>query len=119
MVLPLAPDPIPLRESPPGVFRVGQTRVLLESVLIAFNDGESPESIAQQYDTLKLSDIYSVVAHYLRHREEFDEYLRRCEAEAEEVRRRIEASQPDMTDIRKRLLERRAQMGRVDAPSGE
>lgn len=33
---------VPLREDPPGVFRVRQTRVLLELVLRAFQRGETP-----------------------------------------------------------------------------
>ena len=34
---------VPLWEYPPGVFRVGKSRVLLELVLRAFQRGESPE----------------------------------------------------------------------------
>ena len=37
---------IPLREEPPGVFRVGESRVLLELVIRAFQRGETPEGIA-------------------------------------------------------------------------
>jgi len=36
---------VPLREDPPGVFRIGNTRVLLKLVLDAFKRGESPEAI--------------------------------------------------------------------------
>ena len=36
---------VPLREDPPGVFRVGDSRVLLELVLDAFRRGESAEAI--------------------------------------------------------------------------
>ena len=40
---------VPLREDSPGVFRVGETRVLLELVLSAFKRGASPEAIVQSY----------------------------------------------------------------------
>lgn len=40
---------VPLREEPAGVFRVGNTRVLLELVLDAFKRGESPEAIVRSY----------------------------------------------------------------------
>ena len=36
-------------EDPPGVFRVGDSRVLLELVLDAFKRGESPEAIVRSY----------------------------------------------------------------------
>jgi hypothetical protein len=35
-----------------GAMRVGQTRVPLESVIYAFQEGDSPESIRQQYPAL-------------------------------------------------------------------
>ena len=44
---------VPLWEDPPGVFRVGNSRVLLELVLDAFNRGESPEAIVRSYRTLR------------------------------------------------------------------
>jgi hypothetical protein len=40
---------IPLWEDPPGVFRVGNSRVLLELVLDAFKRGQSPEAIVRLY----------------------------------------------------------------------
>lgn len=44
--------PIPLYEHPPGVLRVGKSRVLLELVIRAFQRGATPEGIVQSYDTL-------------------------------------------------------------------
>jgi uncharacterized protein (DUF433 family) len=83
---------VPLREDPPGVFRVGNTRVLLELVLGAFKRGESPEAIVRSYRSLRLPDVYAVVTRYLANPAPFDEYLRRCEEEAEAVRRKLEAA---------------------------
>ena len=56
---------VPLREHPPGVFRVGNTRVLLELVLAAFKHGESPEAIVRSYRALRLADVYAVISRYL------------------------------------------------------
>ena len=56
---------VPLREDPPGVFRVGESRVLLELVIHAFKSGATPEAIVQSYDTLRLADVYAVVTRYL------------------------------------------------------
>lgn len=83
---------VPLREDPPGVFRVGDSRVLLELVLTAFKRGETPEGIVRSYRTLQLSDVYAVITRYLTNPVPFDEYLRRCEEEAEATRRKLEAA---------------------------
>src|ERR1700730_1147891 len=85
---------VPLREDPPGVFRVGKSRVLLELVIHAFQQGETPEGIVQSYDTLSLPDVYAVVSFYLANPAPFEEYLRKCDETAAEVRRKIEAPQP-------------------------
>jgi uncharacterized protein (DUF433 family) len=97
----------PLREDESGALRIGQTRVLLELVIDAFQQGATPETIVQRYSTLALSDVYSVIAYYLRHRSEVDAYLNRRELEGDEVRQRIEARQGDLSEIRERLLRRR------------
>jgi uncharacterized protein (DUF433 family) len=87
---------IPLYEDPPGVLRVGKSRVLLELVIRAFQRGQTPESIVQSYDTLSLPDVYAVVSCYLANPAPFDEYLRRCDQQADAVRRKREAA--GMTD---------------------
>jgi hypothetical protein len=83
---------VPLREDPPGVFRVGDSRVLLELVLRAFKRGETPEGIVRAYRTLQLRDVYAVVTRYLTKPAPFDEYLRRCDEEAESLRRQLESA---------------------------
>jgi len=81
---------VPLWEDPPGVFRVGNSRVLLELVLDAFKRGESPEAIVRSYRTLRLADVYAVISRYLANPAPFEEYLRQCDEEAEAVRRKLE-----------------------------
>jgi hypothetical protein len=85
---------VPLREDPPGVFRVGTSRVLLELVIRAFKRGETPEGIVRSYRTLRLADVYAVISHYLANPAPFDNYLRQCDEQAEAVRHEIEAVQP-------------------------
>ena len=84
---------VPLREEPPGVLRVGKTRVLLELVIRAHQRGASPQDIVRMYDTLDLGDVFAVIAYCLAHPAEIEAYLRNCDEEAEAVRRKIEASQ--------------------------
>ena len=84
---------VPLREEPPGVFRVGKSRVLLELVIRAHREGKSPQDIIQMYDSLDLGEVFAVIAYYLAHPAEMDEYLRRCGDEAAAIRLKIEATQ--------------------------
>lgn len=97
----------PLRDDGTGAIRIGSSRVLLELVIRAFQDGATPETIAQQYPTAALSDIYSVIGYYLHHTAEIDEYLEERERLAEEVRREIDQHQGDLAELRQRILSRR------------
>jgi len=97
----------PLREDASGALRIGDSRVLLELVIRAFQDGATPETIVQRYSTLALADIYAVIGYYLRHRSEIEGYLARREEKAEDVRRRVEIQQGDLSEIRARLFTRR------------
>jgi uncharacterized protein (DUF433 family) len=97
----------PLTEDATGALRVGNSRVLLEIVVRAFEDGATPETILQRYSTLALPDVYAVLAYYLRHPKEVEGYLARREEEAEEVRQRLESQQGDLSGIRARLLTQR------------
>lgn len=108
MTLPLEAEPLPLRTDRDGTIRIGQTRVPLETVVYAFNEGTTAEEIAYRYPVLELGDIYATVTYYLRHQAEVDDYLREQEAKAEALRQRIEARQPDRRNLRERLLARRA-----------
>ena len=59
-----------------GVMRVGDSRVMLDSVVAAFQQGHSPEAIRQQYPSLSLEEVYGAITFYLAHRGEVDAYLR-------------------------------------------
>jgi uncharacterized protein (DUF433 family) len=97
----------PLRLDPSGALRVGQSRVLLELVIHAFQDGSTPEAIIQRYPSVTLPDVYAVIAYYLRHREDIEAYLATRDETAAEVRERVEARQGDLAELRQRLLSRR------------
>ncbi len=97
---------VPIREEPPGVFRVGNSRVFLELVLRAFKAGATPEAIVQSYDTLKLADVYAVVSRYLADPVPFEAYLRQCDEAAAGPRRKIEEFQGPQGDLRAILLAR-------------
>jgi uncharacterized protein (DUF433 family) len=104
MTLLIQSDAPPLRQDASGAWRVGESRVLLELVVRAFQDGATPETIVQRYPTLLLPDVYGVITYYLRHREDVDRYLAERERLAGEARKRIEQRQGDLGEIRRRLL---------------
>lgn len=97
---------VPLRQDEKGAVRVGDTRVLLEMVIYAFEKGQTPEDIVQSFSSLKLDDVYAVISYYLQNRDEVNQYMAQVEAESVVIRAKIEASQPNMSDIRERLLKR-------------
>lgn len=106
MTLVIAAPPVPLRHDEQGVLRVGASRVPLDTVVYAFNQGASPETIVMNYTTLELTDVYAVINYYLHNRAEVDEYLRQREADAKQIRAENERRSPP-SDIRARLLARR------------
>ncbi|PIG91469.1 DUF433 domain-containing protein [Gloeocapsopsis sp. IPPAS B-1203] len=65
------------------------TRVSLDSVVYGFLNGESPESIAQNFPLLELEQIYGGIAFYLANRELIDRYLKEGEAEFEELQQSL------------------------------
>ena len=54
-----------VRVDPHGVHRVADTRVMLDSVVAAFHQGNSPETIQQQYPALSLEEVCGSIAYYL------------------------------------------------------
>jgi len=107
MSITISAETLPLRIDADGVVRVGRTRVTLDTVVGAFLEGATAEEIAHRYPSVDLADVYSVIAYYLRHRPEIEEYLGRRRQEAAGVQRQNE-KQFDPHGIRDRLLARRA-----------
>jgi len=65
------------------------TRISLDSVVYSFLDGESPESIVQNFPLLRLEQVYGGIAFYLANRELIDQYLKAGEAEFENLRQSL------------------------------
>ena len=63
-----------------GVMRVGQTRVMLDSVVYSCVEGCSAGTIMQQYPALSLEEVYGAIAFYVGNRETVDAYLDRQDA---------------------------------------
>jgi len=103
-------DPAPLAVDADGVVRVGGTRVTLETVVATFQAGYTAEGIVEQYPSLKLGDVYAVIAYYLRHQPDVDAYLRERRQQADDVRKQNE-QRFNPVGVRERLLARQRQQG--------
>lgn len=103
---------VPLQTDSDGVMRIQGTRVTLDTVIIAFQEGATAEEIVQQYPSLRLADVYSVIAYYLNWRPEVDAYLRERQQHAAEVRAENEL-RFNPTGIRERLLARQTSENRI------
>lgn len=75
-----------VRESDQGGLRVGELDVSLDSVVIAYQQGYSAETIQQLYPALTLEDVYGAIAFYLANQDEVDRYLKRQESRWQDVR---------------------------------
>ena len=82
---------VPLREEPPGVFRVGDSRVL-------WNWCSTPSDTARRRGDRQVVSHAPAGRRLRGHRSDladpapFDEYLRRCDEEAAVVRREMDAA---------------------------
>jgi uncharacterized protein (DUF433 family) len=59
-----------------GVMRIGNSRVMLDSIIAGFEQGHSPETLQQQYPALSLEEVYGAITYYLAHTDEVHAYLK-------------------------------------------
>lgn len=107
MALVIETQSLPLIFDPDGVVRVRGTRVTLDTIIYAFRGGATAEEIAQQYPSVSLPDIYSIIGYYLKQSAEVNKYLNQRRKFAAKVKRQNE-SQFDPAGVRDRLMARRA-----------
>ena len=109
MTLHLGSERIPLDRDQNGTIRIASTRVTLESVAYAFQQGESAESIQEAFPALSLSDVYLVLGYCLKHPQDLEVYLRQQQQENAQAREQDEDRFPQ-DGLKARLLQRRAQL---------
>ncbi len=73
--------PSPYVEQRNGGLYIAGSRVSLDSVVIRFREGATPEKIVHSFPTLKLSNVYGAIAYYLEHEEMIKEYIAEGERE--------------------------------------
>lgn len=97
---------IPLTQLDDGTIIVTGAGVALEIIVARHNAGDTPMEIQEGFPTLKLGDIYSVIAYYLSHRDEVDDYVRRQRTRTEAARQRFEsdnAVSAHLAEVRERI----------------
>jgi uncharacterized protein (DUF433 family) len=110
MSLEFVSEPVPIATDADGVVRIGGTRVSLDTLVAAFREGATAETIAELYPALRLGDIYTAIGYYLRHQAELDAYLEQRRQQAAQVRNENE-ERFNPIGIRDRLLARRHPQG--------
>ena len=58
-----------------GGYYVAGMRIPLDSIVHAFRRGESPETICQNFELLRLEDVYGAIAYYLANQADIDAYM--------------------------------------------
>jgi len=92
-----------------GGYYVAGTRISLDSVVYAFNRGDSPERIVEEFPLLdRVSRVYGAIAFYLDHKAEIDKYLEKTEREFEASGTPLEQANPVLWE---KIQRARAKMG--------
>ena len=90
-----------------GNYYVVGTRISLASIGYAFRRGESPETICQNFELLRLEEVYGAIAYYLANQADIDAYLIRQNEQWAEGKRDAE---PLPADLRERLMRARDEL---------
>ena len=72
------------------------TGVSLDSVVIRFQQGASPEKIAQPFPMLKLSQVYGVIAYYVENGKPINDYVAEGDRELEQSAIPLSQTNPDL-----------------------
>ncbi|MEH1807622.1 DUF433 domain-containing protein [Nostoc sp.] len=73
-----------------------ETRISLDSIVYAFLNGESPESVTQNFPLLSLEQVYGAIAFYLANRELVDAYLKESQAKFEKLQQSFREKNPHL-----------------------
>ena len=85
-----------------GGYWIADTRISLDSVVIAFKRGASPETIKRSFPLLALEEVYGALTFYLANQAKVENYLleseKKLEAEAETRRAELKKSKTDLIE---------------------
>jgi uncharacterized protein (DUF433 family) len=86
----------PYIEERSGGLYVAGTGVSLDSVVIRFHDGASPDKIVHSFPSLKLSQVYGVIAYYLENEKAIKDYIAEGERELEQAAVPLSQTNPEL-----------------------
>ena len=89
-----------VRKDEHGVYRVGDTRMMLDGVVYCFRRGETPEEIHAQYPSVSVEQIQGAIDYYRQHQQGIDDYL---VEQAELFERLRQESEKDLPPVVRRL----------------
>ena len=81
---------------------IAGSRVSLDSIVYAFHDGQSPESIAQAFPVLSLEQVYGAITYYLANTKKIDLYLK---VQLTDYEVKLKAAQESDPDFYRKLAE--------------
>lgn len=99
----MSPSKCYVRQSAESGLRVGESDVSLDSIVIAYQQGYTAETIQQLYPPLSLEEVYGAIAYYLANREEVHSYLQAQQRRWQELRDRA-AERPSEVVARLRSI---------------
>jgi len=94
-------------EAREGGLYVAGSRVSLASIIYAFREGASAETIRQNFPSLSLPQVYGAIAFYLNHPEEAEAYLQELKRRREELEQK---GQPPGEELQKKLEDARQRL---------
>lgn len=86
----------PYVEEIEGALRVAGTRVSLDSIVCAYQEGESPQRIVEDFPSLSLEQVYGAIGFYLPNQQEVDAYLEEGERRYHDESRLQWAREPEL-----------------------
>ena len=100
--------PVEYVEKQHDIYRITGTRISLDSIVYAWQAGQSAETIAQSFQTLTLEQVYGAITFYLAHREEINRYLQQQHNDYQAKRQATRDADPmfyqKMAEARHQLL---------------
>ena len=58
--------PVPMAMDKDGMVRIAGTRITLDTIVGAYNRGDSAGEIVDGFPSLSLADVHAIIAYYLR-----------------------------------------------------
>jgi uncharacterized protein (DUF433 family) len=93
----------------PDIIHVKGHRIGLEHIVERYQEGYSPEQIADDFPGLELPAIYAIIAYYLHNQGAVDAYIARIDAAAEARYREWTANMPEVSRRVRAIIAQRRQ----------